>query len=169
MTRLRRKDFIQESIVILIINVGLIFFMNNISGDVIYIVGTLSLIFLGIQINLVVKRLHDINLSGWYSLILFIPLINLGSFLLYFIDGTKGSNKYGKDSKGRTGKKINDQPKIGSRSKPETDLELLKTSRELGLLTEDEYKSSEIKIIEKKSKERSENIKLKAINEKQSK
>jgi uncharacterized membrane protein YhaH (DUF805 family) len=51
-----------------------------------------SLIFLFIQF---VKRMHDINLSGWYSLI---PLVNLG---LALTDGTPGPNDYGNDPKQR--------------------------------------------------------------------
>ena len=38
------------------------------------------------------KRLHDLNISAWFSILVFIPLIPL--FLL-ILSGTKGSNKYG--------------------------------------------------------------------------
>jgi uncharacterized membrane protein YhaH (DUF805 family) len=38
------------------------------------------------------RRLHDINLSGWLSLLLIVPGMQL--FLL-FMPGTKGPNKYG--------------------------------------------------------------------------
>ena len=42
-----------------------------------------------------VRRMHDVNKSGWYILI---PIYNI---VLYFRDGTKGDNKYGSDPKGR--------------------------------------------------------------------
>lgn len=49
-----------------------------------------------------IKRLHDINLSGWWGIFLLIPLINLVFiFFLFIIDGTKGTNKYGIDPKKR--------------------------------------------------------------------
>lgn len=43
-----------------------------------------------------VKRLHDINLTGWLALIELIPLINLLFFIfLICMPGTEGDNKYG--------------------------------------------------------------------------
>jgi len=49
-----------------------------------------------IALSLVVRRLHDINKSGWYFVLLFIPLINF-LFLLYllFAQGDKKTNDYG--------------------------------------------------------------------------
>lgn len=49
-----------------------------------------------------VKRLHDLNQSGWLSLLQLIPLVNFifGLYLL-FSDGSIGRNEYGEDPKGR--------------------------------------------------------------------
>lgn len=47
-----------------------------------------------------VRRLHDRNMSGWWILIAFIPLI--GSIVLlvfYVLPGTTGDNKFGPDPK----------------------------------------------------------------------
>lgn len=43
-----------------------------------------------------IRRLHDLNQSGWLSLIMLIPFVNL-IFALYvvFAKGTEGINKYG--------------------------------------------------------------------------
>ena len=42
------------------------------------------------------KRLHDINLSGGWILVLFIPIIGaIFGILLFFIRGTKGKNRFG--------------------------------------------------------------------------
>lgn len=41
-----------------------------------------------------VRRMHDVNKSGWYLLI---PIYNL---ILACTDGTKGDNQYGADPKG---------------------------------------------------------------------
>lgn len=49
-----------------------------------------------------VKRLHDINLSGWWYLIFFIPYVNLiFGLCLLIIDGNRGPNNYGPDPKNR--------------------------------------------------------------------
>ncbi len=44
-----------------------------------------------------VRRMHDVNKSGWYILI---PIYNL---ILACTDGTSGDNEYGEDPKGREG------------------------------------------------------------------
>ncbi|CAL67559.1 DnaJ domain-containing protein [Christiangramia forsetii] len=50
-----------------------------------------------------IKRLHDINLSGWFSLINFIPYIGaLFGLIVVFIDSSRGSNTYGADPKNRS-------------------------------------------------------------------
>lgn len=54
------------------------------------------------SISLCVRRLHDINLSGWYYLISLIPLIGIiYLFIIALVDGTLGDNKYGDDPKNR--------------------------------------------------------------------
>jgi uncharacterized membrane protein YhaH (DUF805 family) len=55
----------------------------------------ISLIFLIFIIIQGVKRMHDVDKSGWY---LFIPIYNV---ILAFTEGTKGVNKYGADPKMR--------------------------------------------------------------------
>ena len=44
-----------------------------------------------------VRRMHDVNKSGWFILI---PIYNL---ILACTDGTSGDNEYGPDPKGREG------------------------------------------------------------------
>ena len=45
---------------------------------------------------LIIKRLHDLNWSGWWCLATSIPFLNLGLLLLLFgLRGTPGSNLYG--------------------------------------------------------------------------
>lgn len=47
-------------------------------------------VFFGIQ------RLHDLDKSGWFYLIMLIPLVGIFfSFYLIFTSGTKGINRYG--------------------------------------------------------------------------
>lgn len=49
-----------------------------------------------ISINYSRRRLHDLDQSGWLSLLMFIPLVNF-FFGLYLVfgSGTSGSNRYG--------------------------------------------------------------------------
>ena len=42
-----------------------------------------------------VKRLHDLDKSGWLILLMFVPIVML------FADGTVGPNQYGEDPKNR--------------------------------------------------------------------
>ena len=51
-----------------------------------------------LRIPIDVRRCHDINFSGWHSIMLFIPLINLIFLLGNFTrKGTDGKNKYGEN------------------------------------------------------------------------
>jgi uncharacterized membrane protein YhaH (DUF805 family) len=42
---------------------------------------------------LTIQRAHDMNMTGWLSLIMLIPLVNL---IFWFVPGTRGENNYGK-------------------------------------------------------------------------
>jgi uncharacterized membrane protein YhaH (DUF805 family) len=54
------------------------------------------LVFIAPSVTLTIRRLHDINLTAWFIIIAFIPVISLFFFLfLFFYPGTKGDNKYG--------------------------------------------------------------------------
>ena len=70
-------------------------------------VGLLTLASLPITVSsymLMIRRLHDIGLSGWFVLLALIPLVSLG-FILYilFKQGTEGDNAYGPDPLGAYG------------------------------------------------------------------
>ncbi|HTS52372.1 MAG TPA: DUF805 domain-containing protein, partial [Burkholderiales bacterium] len=45
-----------------------------------------------IQVLLTIQRCHDFNTSGWVSLLILIPLVNL---LFWLIPGTPGANRFG--------------------------------------------------------------------------
>ena len=63
--------------------------------------GIMSLALLPFLISsytLMIRRLHDLNLSGCFSLMNFVPLVNLGlTIYLFFAEGTRGANIYGAD------------------------------------------------------------------------
>ncbi len=58
----------------------------------------LLVLIAGIEIALSIGRLHDLDRSGWWSLLGFVPFVNicLGIYLL-FAKGTDGENEYGED------------------------------------------------------------------------
>lgn len=62
-----------------------------------YMVFSIAVIIPGIAVG--VRRLHDIGKSGWWYLIVFIPLIGMVILLIWFVmSGTVGPNEYGEDT-----------------------------------------------------------------------
>ena len=52
------------------------------------------------SLALVVRRLHDINRSGWWYLLAFLPVIGSIIILIFMLTpGTPGPNRYGPDPK----------------------------------------------------------------------
>jgi uncharacterized membrane protein YhaH (DUF805 family) len=48
-----------------------------------------------------IRRLHDTDKSGWFILLGLIPLVGAIVLLVfYFMDGTRGPNRFGPDPKG---------------------------------------------------------------------
>jgi uncharacterized membrane protein YhaH (DUF805 family) len=45
-----------------------------------------------LSIMLTIQRSHDFNMSGWFSLLMLVPLANL---VFWFIPGTEGPNRFG--------------------------------------------------------------------------
>jgi len=75
-------------------------FIYEISDSQVFAILNL-LIVIAIAITVIiqgVKRMHDVNKSGWFFLI---PIYNI---ILSFTDGTPGSNDYGNDPKRRVAK-----------------------------------------------------------------
>jgi len=64
---------------------------------------SLSIIFIATLwpfLSVTIKRLHDIDLTGWFSLIALVPYINLLFVLLVgLVPGNKATNKYGPNPK----------------------------------------------------------------------
>lgn len=82
--------------------------LNPLSMIFFALMGLYGLAIIIPSIALFVRRLHDINLTGWIYLGLliagFIPVINflasIAQIVIACIPGTKGENKYGPDPKG---------------------------------------------------------------------
>ncbi len=65
---------------------------------------TLSMVVMGIgaiaiivvSVGFGIRRLHDLDKSGWWMLLLFVPLVNIGVGLyMLFAQGNQGENQYG--------------------------------------------------------------------------
>jgi len=91
LSRCTRTQYWTRAIVIFVINVILSFIQNTTEEN-----GSVILISLLLSIYIItwgVRRMHDVNKSGWYILV---PIYNL---ILAFTPGTKGPNDYGEDPK----------------------------------------------------------------------
>jgi uncharacterized membrane protein YhaH (DUF805 family) len=50
------------------------------------------------NLAVMIRRLHDQNLSGWYALLFFIPYVGgIVAIVFMCIPGTKGPNRFGRD------------------------------------------------------------------------
>lgn len=67
---------------------------QSIKTDGMYFYLILKIIIGYFYFLIIVRRLHDINYSGGYSVLFIVPLFSL---FLIFPSGTKGNNKYGFD------------------------------------------------------------------------
>jgi uncharacterized membrane protein YhaH (DUF805 family) len=72
------------------------------NGVILALMGVLYLVYLYVWAAIMVKRAHDRDKTGWFVLIILIPLIGAIWILidLGFLDGTQGPNKYGPSPKG---------------------------------------------------------------------
>jgi len=65
----------------------------------IYLIAMLALFLPSLAVG--IRRLHDTNRSGWWYLIVFLPLIGVILLIVWFCSkGTEGENNYGHDPLG---------------------------------------------------------------------
>lgn len=70
--------------------------LQALSTPLIFILIIFTLAFFYLYITFMIRRLHDVNQTGWFALLIFIPLVNLILALyLLFAPGTQGENNYG--------------------------------------------------------------------------
>ena len=76
----------------------------------------LAVLVPGIAVAL--RRLHDVGKSGWYLLLIFVPLIGaIWLIVLFCTEGTRGMNEYGPDPKaGLAGGGMGNAPDFGAGS-----------------------------------------------------
>lgn len=106
--RIGRIDFIEDSIMVIavfeIMLLSLLYIMRNSTlistemtgGDYSLFLGFIILLLINSFIHfikLAIRRIHDFNASGWWVIIMVLPIISL---ILWLIPGTRSVNKYGK-------------------------------------------------------------------------
>jgi len=64
--------------------------------------GLFNLVNLVPALAVAARRLHDVDRSGWWQLLWFVPIIGWIVLLVFFcLDGNTGSNRFGSDPKER--------------------------------------------------------------------
>ena len=97
--RLNRQPYVQAVLFIWVISAVLGWMVDSsTSGLLAILVGIISLAMMVAAISFGIRRLHDLDKSGWWFLIALIPLIGF-FFQLYllFAKGTDGYNRFGED------------------------------------------------------------------------
>ena len=71
--------------------------MGDVGGVIVAVISVVIYVLLMVySFVFLIRRLHDINWSGWLSVLSIIPLINLGIYIpALFFRGTEGRNNYG--------------------------------------------------------------------------
>jgi uncharacterized membrane protein YhaH (DUF805 family) len=100
--RARRAEYWSFMLLVAAPMIGLSFLAEwgSISAAVLYVLFSLvlSLPLLAVQ----VRRLHDVDATGWWSAILLFPFFGPVALLIFSCcDGTRGDNRFGPDPKGR--------------------------------------------------------------------
>ncbi|MEG2338565.1 MAG: DUF805 domain-containing protein [Clostridium sp.] len=96
--RARRKEYWFFALVTMLvaIPIAIIDVISGLSG-ILSAVYTLGMVIPSIAVT--VRRLHDINLSGWWYLICFVPFGGIVMFIFTVMDSKDEGNKYGKSPK----------------------------------------------------------------------
>lgn len=104
-SRSRRREYWLFVLFYILLGIGA-HFLDSLFGfaDVGQVYGPIYSLYIIIMllpsIAVAVRRLHDIDKSGWWLFIGFIPIIGFIWLLIYFLrEGTYGSNQYGPDPK----------------------------------------------------------------------
>ncbi len=102
--RLSRLQYFQLWLVLVGVSVvGRLFFLLLTLIFSPLVIGLLSLVFIALaalimvaHICLAVRRWHDLDCSGWFTLLSLVPVVNVIAMLvLFFAPGTPGPNRFG--------------------------------------------------------------------------
>lgn len=96
--RARRSEFWYFALFQVLVAVATTLIDKALGGSIISLIGTIALFLPGLAVS--VRRLHDLDKTGWWYLIAFLPIIG-GLVLLFWFcgEGTNGDNRFGQDPK----------------------------------------------------------------------
>jgi uncharacterized membrane protein YhaH (DUF805 family) len=92
--RLSMGKFWLYWLLIVVSQTALLTIVGSNGSDIVTSTLTITAVFTGLLYLQIIKRMHDIGRSGWYSLV---PIYNL---ILALSPGDEGTNEYGPDPKG---------------------------------------------------------------------
>ena len=94
--RAARSEYWWFQLFLLIVNAVTMFLDYTLGVGLLNLLATLA--FLAPNITVGVRRLHDKDRSGWWLLIVLVPIIGILLLLYWFVTrGTPGSNRFGPD------------------------------------------------------------------------
>lgn len=164
MDRISRKTFFIRMLALILIDFGLYYFLTNNFGESgIGVLILASILMVGLKIDTIIRRLHDMNLSGLYSILIFVPVVNFAVLALFLNEGTAGGNKYGSDPLKRAGKIEKKQENFSQAESPskyseplepekmEEKILLLEEGYKDGLFTQVEFDTKKKKLVEQQN------------------
>jgi uncharacterized membrane protein YhaH (DUF805 family) len=89
--RARRSEYWFFALISTIISIALVVIGYRTGLDILDSLYSLAVLIPSLAVG--VRRIHDVNKSGWFVIV---PIYNL---ILFFTDGTQGPNRYGPDPK----------------------------------------------------------------------
>lgn len=98
--RLRQRDYVlcQLFLLVLCIVGAVLYLFVRFFLPPWLVVPGVPIALIVVEIYLTAKRLHDCNISGWFSLLfIYPPFAVLGILFMCLYPGTKGVNKFGAD------------------------------------------------------------------------
>jgi uncharacterized membrane protein YhaH (DUF805 family) len=91
--RIARVRYIAYGMLVYLVGAAIAVLAGAALGDAgVVVAGAAWVAMLVLGFMLTVQRSHDFNMSGWLSLLVIVPLVNL---LFWFVPGTDGPNRYG--------------------------------------------------------------------------
>ena len=88
--RIGRARYIAYGIGMYILVGGIGAGLNAVAGKPAALLAGLAYVIVAFMLT--IQRCHDFNTSGWLSLVLFVPLVNL---MFWVVPGSEGRNRYG--------------------------------------------------------------------------
>jgi uncharacterized membrane protein YhaH (DUF805 family) len=97
--RAGRREYWMFTLIYILIYIALIILTAIMPSGLATVFSILTLVFaLGLLIPslaVCVRRLHDVDKSGWWVLISLVPIVGLYLIYLLIIEGTPGTNRFG--------------------------------------------------------------------------